>query len=190
MMRLLQHHVMTPIPRKDSVRTPKKAVERIVLQPNVVDSLFQQLHLPARVCGGLLFGHHEGHELHIVLASSAGSPEWYAQPTRSVLAVDTRFALGWAEAVSAVWGGHVDWCGNWTIHPTTQWPSDKWAREQFATGHQQGLFDEFHLLLLAGWRDGSAEFLAYLEDHNGNPATVPVSLGAGSPASLPAPFTP
>ncbi|MVN89151.1 hypothetical protein GO986_20660 [Deinococcus sp. HMF7620] len=185
-MRALKYHAMVQIPQKGTVLRPKNAVLSVSLQASVVNFLFEQLHSPARICGGLLFGYHEGTMLRVVLASSAGFPQWYEQSTRSLLTVDDRFTLGWAEAVAEIWGGQIDWCGNWTIHPTAQCPTDTWAREQFSDGQMQGLFDEHTILLIAGWRDGVANFQAYVADHEGNTATAAVSLSSGTPTDLPA----
>ncbi|THF68071.1 hypothetical protein E7T06_18250 [Deinococcus sp. Arct2-2] len=128
--------------------------------------LRQQLCAPGRMRGGLLFGSMKEGEgvLEILLASPPGFPWWYADAEKSVLTVDERYVLGWSDCVAAVHSGQVDWRGNWIAYPDSLLPDVRDDLTWLHLGASQGLFDDFHVLVVVGWEHGRLAGRAYSID--------------------------
>jgi hypothetical protein len=148
-------------------------VEQVVVPREVVLNLTQQLYAPARARGGMLFGYMDGSCLRIVLVSSVGEPRWYAGGPRSVLEVDTRFTLGWSEALFNTFQGRLDWCGNWMAHPDGELRGTRRDERLYKKGLRQGFFDDRSVLLLVGWMDGAFTLRAYRRDPDAHVEEVP-----------------
>ncbi|MGY2895518.1 hypothetical protein [Deinococcus sp. UYEF24] len=162
-MRALNRTLGPRLHTRFQASTHPETLERVVLSALAVQFLKQQLHLPGRARGGLLFGHHHGDTLRVLLAGSGGLPGWLrGDEERAVLDIDARFAFGWGEAVSELLQGHVDWCGNWLMHPDEQLAGHGRDHHWFRRGLKRGLFDDRHILLVAGYEQGQLNARAYL----------------------------
>jgi len=109
-----------------------------------------QLHHTGRARGGLLFGEARAGILHVTMVTPPALPHWGGTP----LEPDERYVLGWSDAAYALYRGQVDWVGNWVAHANSALlvPGEVllWGRQ----GAASGLFDEQHVLVVAGWADG------------------------------------
>lgn len=151
----------------------REALTEVQMLSTVTRSLRDQLYSPARVRGGLLYGFHQGDTLHIVLASTAGSPSWYRQRRRELLDIDERFALGWSEALINVMGDGVDWVGNWIAYADSQTQSEKRDLRWFKRGQRSGLFDDSAVLLVVvGWNEGELDCRTYVQGVDGQPEQI------------------
>ncbi|WP_146009629.1 hypothetical protein [Deinococcus planocerae] len=171
-MRVQQREFWVP-PGPVAPTPEREGLGSVLVLPGVSQLLRRQLTSPARARGGLLFGYQDVDTLHVFLASTAGSPGWYDRTRREVLAVDPRFALGWSEALFGLWGGRVDWVGNWVAHKDGQIRSEERDHRWFRRGQKLGLFDDRGVLLIPGWHEGVFECRAYSQDSDGQPVEVP-----------------
>jgi hypothetical protein len=169
-----QHRVFwTPSVPPTSSSEEREALNGAQIFRPVIQTLRQQLYSPARVRGGLLFGFQVGDQLQVVLASSAGSSGWYRQPRRAVLEVDERFTLGWSEAVLSLFGGQIDWIGNWIAYPDSQLHSERRDLKWFKRGWRTGLFDDRSVLLVVGWNESVLDVQTYHLSSDGFPEALP-----------------
>ena len=70
----------------------------------------------------------------------------------------------------------TDWQGNWIAAPNSQLPDERVDLTWLAQGAQQGLFDEQHVLVMAGIHDGVLTGHAYRWEE-GQPMAVDSGLG-------------
>lgn len=146
--------------------------------------LRRQLAVPGRLRGGLLFGERHGEILHIVLASPLGYPWWYTDPRQAFLHPDERYLLGWSDCVEEVYGGRVDWVGNWLAYPNNTLGDIREDIRWIDLGAQHGLVDDRHLLLVVGWVEGALTVRAYGYDL-GEWVSVSCVLGGVMPSGVP-----
>jgi hypothetical protein len=144
----------------------RDGLTEVQLLRNVRGLLRRQLYSPARVRGGLLFGFHDGESLTLVLASTAGSPGWYD---------DSRFALGWTEALFELMGGRMDWVGNWITHADGQLRSEHRDHRLCRQGLRLGLLNDHCILLVMGWNDSLFECRTYVQGPDGELERLPCS---------------
>lgn len=148
----------------------------VAVAPSVIRNLNRQLHSPARLRGGLLFGQQQGETLHVSLATTLGRSAWYGQSRWAALDVDARFTLGWSEAVQDILGGSTDWVGNWLMYGNSQLHSGRKDQRWFRSGQRLGLFDETHVLMIAGWEEGRVTCRVYRQDADGQAEELTVNL--------------
>lgn len=172
-MRVQQREFWVPAGPAPAPLTEREALTQVHLVPAVVKELRRQLYSPARARGGLLFGFQENETLHVVLASSAGAPDWYGGAGREILDVDARFALGWSEALFGLLGGRVDWVGNWIAYADGQLRSERRDLRRFKRGHRLGIFDDRTALVVVGWEDEALGYRAYAQGIGGEGEQVP-----------------
>ncbi len=128
----------------------------------------------------MLFRHHFADTLHVLLAGTAGLPWWYrGAEERRVLSVDSRFTLGWSEAVQVVLQGHADWCGNWLIHPDEQLRAKRRDAHWFRKGVPRGVFDDRNILLVVGYDEGVFGARAYVQGAPNGAFEVPCEFDSG-----------
>lgn len=145
----------------------QEPITSVAMSPEVDAFFREQMLSPVRVRGGLLFGFREGEILHILLASTPGVPAWYSSTTGAVLNVDSRFALGWSEALISVFGSRIDWVGNWVVHPDEKLKSIERDVNRFRECFASRLVDDKNILVVIGWLDGSIKLRAYNRSFEG-----------------------
>lgn len=138
--------------------------------------LRRQLDMPGRLRGGLLFGARIGRDLHVETASGMGLPAWYPEPGLGVLEVDQRYVMGWSDCLEGLFGGRLDWVGNWLAFEDNRLPGVREDLRWLARGARLGLFDDGHPLVVLGWTDGSLEGRAYAFDL-GEPQALSCEFG-------------
>ncbi|MEF2280399.1 hypothetical protein V3W47_19065 [Deinococcus sp. YIM 134068] len=84
-------------------------------------------------------------------------------------ATGSRFTSGWSEALFGLWGGRVDWVGNWVAYKDGQLRTQERDHRRFRPGQKLGLFDDSGVLLIPGWSDGAFDCRAYTQDQDGQP---------------------
>ena len=151
---------------------PPSAFTSVALSPEISSFFTEQMTSPSRVQGGLLFGYSEKEVLHLVVASSAGVANWYDPDVRAVLNIDTRFAFGWNEALTSIFGNRISWVGNWIAHPDGLLKSEKRDIRRFRDVFHSGLVDERHVLLVLGWADQDLRFTTYNKRRNTEPTSL------------------
>lgn len=181
-----------PPPTTSAASPEPGSPERVQLRHDVTRHLHRQLHRPARTRGGLLFGQFTAGTLSVLLASSASPPPCATSGERGEPGVDHGFALGWSEAVGALWGGQIDWVGHWAAHEDGQVGSRGRDRRLLRRGRRVGLVNDRHVLVIPGWIDGELTFRAYVEDAGGKACPLAVGIQnlplpdlPGTPADLP-----
>ena len=107
--------------------------------------------------GGTLFGEVDGGVLSVRLVTPLGPPAWSQQP----LAPHLPYLLGWSDGLYALHGETIDWHGNWIAAPDGQLPDERADLTWLTTGAQLGLFDDLHILVIVGLRDGYLAGRAY-----------------------------
>jgi hypothetical protein len=164
--------VMTP-PR--SRPGPQEALERVSLETPALLTLRQHLSCPGRERGGPLFGVREDATLKVAFAATGGYPGWPGV-AGDPLAMDDRYALGWADALSAADRRPLDWTGQWVMARHGQWPHPcqhlVWAERAQALG----LMTDERPLLVVGWHEGRFTAAAYVQREE--PTLLAVSWGA------------
>ncbi|MCD0158221.1 MULTISPECIES: hypothetical protein [unclassified Deinococcus] len=155
--------------------TEREDLSVVAISPSVARNLQRQLYSPARLRGGLLFGHQRGETLHIMLASTLGRSAWYGKSRKAMLEVDARFTLGWSEALRDILGGTADWMGNWLMYDDSQMHGQRKDGRWFRSGQRLGLFDEGHVLIVVGWEEGCFACRAYRRDVDGYAEQLAVS---------------
>ncbi|WP_189104240.1 hypothetical protein [Deinococcus knuensis] len=132
----------------------------------------QSVSLSAKL-GGLLFGHHKGDCLKIVMASSVGMPYWYEDGRGDGLEIDPKFALGLGEAVHHIYGGEVDWFGSWFMNTEDEELRLQKDMDVLAHGTTIGMLDSRSILLSIGWKDGEFVIKAYSSDRDEGDYEIP-----------------
>lgn len=145
--------------------------EHLHITTHATRFLRQQLELPGKTRGGMLFGISNGDTLEVHLATRLGHP---ATERDRVLEPDRGYALGVSEALSALGKGNWDWCGNWLSYPHVHLEGIRTDLNWLIRGARQGLVDEEHPLLVVGWLEGILTVRAYVLEF-GSPLT-PSSL--------------
>lgn len=152
--------------------TPVLPFTSVALSTSLSDFFAAQMNASSRVRGGLLFGFSENEVLSVLLASTAGPSCWYPPDTRSVLEIDLRFAFGWSESLLAVFGGRLEWVGNWVIHADSQLKSNKRDLRHFRSGFTSGLIHDRSILLIAGYSDGALQTRTYTQVFEEGPTLI------------------
>jgi hypothetical protein len=148
-------------------------LQRVLLPEQLTKTLQQQMYVPARARGGLLFGYGQGDSVQVLLAITVGAPNWYAGGSRTVLELNPRLTLGWSEALFGLLGGRVDWCGNWIAHPNSQLKSVRRDLRSFRQDMRLGLFDDRSVLLVVGWEESQFSCRAYRRGPDAQVLMVP-----------------
>lgn len=153
---------------------PVLAFSEVTVSVQLSDFFAAQTRSDSRVRSGMLFGYSEADVLFVLLATSAGVSNWYPKETRAALEIDPKFAIGWSEAVLSIFGGRLDWVGNWVVHPDSQLKSNKRDLRSFRSGFESGLIHDRSILLVSGYADGVLQMRAYTRVFEEGPALIPV----------------
>ncbi|MVN88511.1 hypothetical protein GO986_17360 [Deinococcus sp. HMF7620] len=124
--------------------------------------LVQQSALTTPRLRGLLFGYQSGTTMHVLLASSLGSPTWYGRSYQRPTDIDLRFAAGWSEALFELFDERLTCIGTWAMHPDGDLQDQVRDLRLFGSGRAPGLLNEAHLLLAVGLYEGSTAARAYI----------------------------
>lgn len=140
-----------------SVRSEGDLVERLVLTKAARSMLLGYLRVPSAFRGGLLFGQVVNGTLTVEWAAPGAYPMWQGSP----LAVDDRYALGWADALAAV-SPEVDWVGQWIVYPDAMQHAalEDWAWLEAA--RHAGVFYDQQVAVFAGWSGGRLALNGYV----------------------------
>ncbi|WP_216328076.1 hypothetical protein [Deinococcus aestuarii] len=166
-VRLLGLAQAAPTPPPDA----ESALSAVVVEPHARRALIRQLYLTGRAQWGVTFGERIGETLHVHHAAPHG-PRW-AEPPPQPYAYDTRYLLGYVDALVAEHGGRIDWQGVWRVAPDSRSPDLREVLAWVGAAAGQGLCDDRSPLLTAGWLEGSLSVRAYhLQDDE--PLELPV----------------
>lgn len=172
MQRAMQLFLGRPGPRQPRVEDDSYSLTTIEFQEKAKRQLVSQLAVQGAWQGGVLFGTVEKGHLTVSLVAPQGPPG----TPQSLLMPSLPYLLGWSEAVTAMHGDSTDWRGNWIAAPNSRLPDERVDLTWLAQGAQQGLFDEQHVLVMAGIHDGVLTGHAYRWEE-GQPIAVDSGLG-------------
>ncbi|SMB81092.1 hypothetical protein [Deinococcus hopiensis] len=136
-----------------------ESLEEIVLHSPARSVLRAQLSAPGVLRGGLLFGHIEGSRLHVLYAAPQGYRGWPS--LTSPLAIDPRYALGWADALTAISSRSLEWVGSWLMYPDSERDVPEQDLRWLRWGQRAGILDDQTVLLCVGWQDGAMVSTGY-----------------------------
>ena len=107
---------------------------------------------------GLLFGYVRDEVLHLRYAAPGGHAHW-RNPAAPFM-VDSRYALGWADALAVAAPHPVDWVGSWIVTADRQ-QTDLTSALSWLRNRTDGLFDDRCILLTVGLVDHRLDAVAY-----------------------------
>ncbi|MFN4249834.1 hypothetical protein [Deinococcus sp.] len=146
-MRVTERYGWNSPASKDHSSYKTHVTSSVEIYSDVSVILQRQLFSSSRKLGGLLFGYHVGDHLRIVMASTVGIPDWYEGEHRNELKIDQRFILGWSEALYHLYGGRIEWVGNWIVGGENEDCKAQSDVDVLLEWAKTGLFDDRNILL-------------------------------------------
>lgn len=145
-------------PRSDDEVQP---LTHVILSSPAQAFLREQLYASGAYQGGPLFGTRDRGELRVQYAAPAGYACGDSALRQQPLVLDTRYVLGWSDALAAVSQGELDWVGQWMMYPDRQLAALEHDLAWLRAGLDTALFDEEHVLLVMGWEQGELTTRGY-----------------------------
>lgn len=168
-IRLLGLSPFAAVPPPDA----ESSLSQVIVEPHARRTLIQRLYLSGRAQWGVVFGQRIGETLH-VHHFALHAPTW-AEPSGTPYTWDTRYLMGYVDALVAEHDRRLDWHGVWRVAPDSHSPAAPDLQDWVMTAAGQGLCDDRSPLITAGWADGGLAVHAYrLLD--GEPTEIPVHI--------------